>query len=338
MYVACLIFAILHSNAESNGEKKGYNNDKTMLKSILFKFHALLLGILFLSFFVFYLWLNNLIQDSAVERSKAVVAKDIQMHASQTLTPQSFVFVSDQQPSAQLTNFFRSIRTSDIIRVNAWDNESRVIYSDYQPIIGKKFIDDKMLSLAFTGQVVASIEEPNKLENTGITGYKQLLEVYIPIYFEGNIEPAGVVEAYFDMNETYALVSKIRIYSIIGSIVVIAIIFGLEWILFWQLVRKRLALLIEAAREVAGGNMDVQVTVKGQDEIGEYARIFNFMASKLKDAYDDMEMKIKDRTKELEHENKQMINRELKMVELKKEFDALRKRIEGGNSDQKNDR
>jgi C4-dicarboxylate-specific signal transduction histidine kinase len=48
------------------------------------------------------------------------------------------------------------------------------------------------------------------------------------------------------------------------------------------------------------------------------------MVSKLKEARENLEDKIKKRTSDLEKTNKFMVGRELKMMELKKEIDSLK--------------
>lgn len=307
-----------------------------MFKSILFKFHLLLLGILLLSFFIFSIWLNNLIRDSQIEQAKTNVTRDIQMHAKTSLQPQSFEFGSQESSPEIFKNFFSKIQTSDIVQINAWDTESRVIFSDYQQNIGKIFANNDVLRSAIGGVVKTVIMEPNQQENVELLGYTQLLEVYVPIYFGSSARPIGVIEAYYNMDGVNQLLSKIRWSLLTDSLIVIAIIFTTEWVLFWFLVRKRLAVLIKAAHEVAGGNMDVHAEVDGKDEIGEYAEIFNSMASKLNESYEGMEQRIQDRTRELEKENKIMVGRELKMIELKKEIEDLKKKIGKDNSDQKN--
>ncbi len=105
------------------------------------------------------------------------------------------------------------------------------------------------------------------------------------------------------------------------------------------------------------GNLDKEIQVKTKDEIGELAEALSQMTGDLKKSRKDieeyskgLEEKIKERTKELsgltenldeqvkertkelnqkigdlERMNKLMINRELKMAELKKEIEELKK-------------
>lgn len=308
-----------------------------MLKSIAFKFFLVLSGILLLVLFVFGLWIDNLIKNTEVEHARTVIAGDIQKHARDLLESQSFVFGSEQASRERFTYFFNVIRTSEIVRIKVWNTESRVIFSDEESIIGKSFPDDEELGESLKGNVVAVIQKPTKPENVGEAGYAQLLEEYVPVYFGDNAQLAGVVEVYFNLDKINNLLAKIRTLIFIAMVFIAVSVFAAVWFLFWFLVRKRLVLLVRAAHEIAGGNLEMRVAEKGQDEISELAAAFNFMVAKLKGLYEGLEQKVRDRTKELEKDNKLMVGRELKMVELKKEIESLKKLVKNGDGNHKND-
>ena len=101
-----------------------------------------------------------------------------------------------------------------------------------------------------------------------------------------------------------------------------------------QTVIKPLVLLHKGTEVIAGGNLDYNVDIQTKDEIGQLSRSFNEMAGKLKASYSGLEEKVKERTKvleektaELERMNKLMVGRELKMIELKKEIEELKKQV-----------
>lgn len=301
-----------------------------MLKSITFKFLVVVLGILILASLMFGLFIDNLIKNIQIERSKTVVASFVQLHAREFLDPQSFVFGSEQATSGKFTRLLNGLRSLEIVRIKAWDSESRVIFSDDESIIGKVFPENEELKESLEGHIEAEIQEPIKPENVKEAGYAQLLELYVPIYFEDDPEPAGVIEIYFDLKELNGILSKVRKLILIATVLIIASVFTAVWLLFWFLIRKRLALLDAAAHKFAGGDLTARAAVKGQDEIGQLAEAFNVMAAKLTKLYEGLEMKVKDRTKELEKDNKMMVGRELKMVELKKEIENLKRQIKNG--------
>lgn len=93
---------------------------------------------------------------------------------------------------------------------------------------------------------------------------------------------------------------------------------------------------------VGSGNLDHTIDVHSDDEIGDLAIAFNGMTTRLRDYYNTLEQKVSDRTRELqsaqgdlktqleelEKMNKLMVNRELKMIEMKDELANLRKKID----------
>lgn len=298
-----------------------------MFKSIITKFFLVLLGVLILAVFIADLLIGDPIKNAQIERRKITLARDVHMHVNQFLEPRSFVFGSEQSSPESFTDFFDSIMTPDVFRIKIWDTDSRVIFSDDRSIIGKKFPDDKELVSSLGGNVEVVIQDATSPENAGEIGHGQFFEEYVPVYFGGNASPAGVVEIYSNLDEVYALISKIRTIISLAMFCAALGAFLIIWFLFQLLVRKRFNLLLEATNEIAEGNLKIRVAVKGDDEIGNLAVAFNSMAVKLEGSYADLEQKIEERTEQLNRENRLMVNRELKMVELKKEIEELKKKI-----------
>lgn len=101
--------------------------------------------------------------------------------------------------------------------------------------------------------------------------------------------------------------------------------------------------LSQLVNQYSHGKFDLRVTVASQDEIGHLGEAFNEMAEKLQILYTDLAQKVSERTRQIEEKskefekqtreyaeiNKLMIGRELKMVELKKEIDDLKKKVAG---------
>ncbi len=137
-------------------------------------------------------------------------------------------------------------------------------------------------------------------------------------------------------------------------VVLMAVLFT---ILFANKVLKPLNKLLDAVSEAKKGNLDIRVKVISSDEIGELSEEFNSMIAQLKDTKEALEderaileikvkartkeleelaqgldEKIKERTRELQGRIEQLerfhrltVGREMKMLELKKELDALKK-------------
>lgn len=89
--------------------------------------------------------------------------------------------------------------------------------------------------------------------------------------------------------------------------------------------------LSQAAISVTKGELDTQVNITNNDEIGDLAKNFNKMTKTIKESQKNTETKIKERTEDLEKLNKFMTGREIKMIELKDKI----KELEGDHENQK---
>lgn len=127
---------------------------------------------------------------------------------------------------------------------------------------------------------------------------------------------------------------------LLNSISVIIVSFLLLGIALYSLVAfflKPIKSLLEGVREISKGNLDYAVNVRSGDELGDLASAFNQMTVDLKknkqalEGYSKkLEQQVAERTAtlsqkmgEFERMNKLMVDRELKMVELKKKIDEL---------------
>ncbi|MCK4851996.1 MAG: HAMP domain-containing protein, partial [Candidatus Omnitrophica bacterium] len=100
--------------------------------------------------------------------------------------------------------------------------------------------------------------------------------------------------------------------------------------------------LKDAADRIASGDLDTAVDIRTKDEIGILADSFNRMARDLKASRQKLEgwakaleLKVRERTlelreklEELEKFNKLSVDRELKMMELKKEIERLKNKVD----------
>jgi nitrogen fixation/metabolism regulation signal transduction histidine kinase len=98
-----------------------------------------------------------------------------------------------------------------------------------------------------------------------------------------------------------------------------------------ELIFKPLNKITKATEEISSGNLNYQIGSTQKDEIGTLSSSFDMMAKNLKESYQNVENKINERTQELTKLNKFMIDRELKMIELKKEIEALKKQNNNEN-------
>ncbi|MEK7561687.1 MAG: cache domain-containing protein [Patescibacteria group bacterium] len=108
------------------------------------------------------------------------------------------------------------------------------------------------------------------------------------------------------------------------AIVVILLLVG-------RLIITPLGGLTRVVRAIAAGDMSQRSAFKSNDEIGELAGAFNSMTDKLQDAQQNLQAQVDSRTQQLrqkvdetERLNRTMVDRELRMIELKEQIEALK--------------
>jgi len=115
-------------------------------------------------------------------------------------------------------------------------------------------------------------------------------------------------------------------WLILTSIVILIIIIIILSLLISNSNAKPLVYLQNVAKNIAAGKSNQKLILNSKDEIGDLAVSFNKMTENLQQAKLNVEDKILERTAELEKLNKRMVDRELKMIELKKEILELKNR------------
>ncbi len=113
-------------------------------------------------------------------------------------------------------------------------------------------------------------------------------------------------------------------YTIMASAILVIAVLFVTGILIWILIRKPIYTLSEATKEIASGNLNYVIPMHRQDEIGQLAHSFNIMVQELNKAQNEikkwsnrLELKVEDKTKELEQIQSHLIQVE-KMASLGK--------------------
>jgi diguanylate cyclase (GGDEF)-like protein len=89
-----------------------------------------------------------------------------------------------------------SLASEEIARIKVWNREGRAVYASDHALIGKVFPPSDELREALGGQTASEVSDLEKAENAGDRHFGQLLEVYTPLRFEREGEPAGAFELY----------------------------------------------------------------------------------------------------------------------------------------------
>jgi methyl-accepting chemotaxis protein len=226
---------------------------------------------------------------------------------------------------------------SDIIeiKVSKADGDKLTIIASNNPNeIGK--IPDEENWKSYTDDIIID----NELTLSSVN----ILRVYSPIHISG--KTIGTYQIDLNMHAVnkeinQQLVKTIIAYSVLLIVIISVLLLALNYILIEPLNK-----LISGLREISSGNMDYIISINSGDEYEEAATVFNNMAKdinrvnhELRTKKEDLEKQVIERTAELEKSKKDlelkltelegmnnlMVGRELKMIELKKEIDDLKK-------------
>ncbi|MCT7962897.1 SpoIIE family protein phosphatase [Laspinema sp. D1] len=103
-------------------------------------------------------------------------------------------------------------------------------------------------------------------------------------------------------SEILTQVNQFWQFSIVLAVGVLIAVSGITWVIATQTIQP-IRQLNRAVQLTAQGDLGQSVIAKKQDEIGLLAQSFNAMAHQLKDLFDQLEEKVKERTKELAKAN-----------------------------------
>lgn len=211
--------------------------------------------------------ISRQIKQTALERAQMVTAEYIAQKAYEQLTAESFLDPNYEAHYDIFRDFMRSIVTAEIIKIKAFNDKATIIYSTAKESIGQKS-DSANYKSALAGKVAVEIKPPLKdeKENIDLAGYRQVMEIYVPIFIDKKI--VGVVETYYKMdfinesiNET---VRNVLALIILYAVVVLASIYGILKMVILSPVGK----LKVAADKIAVGDLNVQLPeITSKDEI-----------------------------------------------------------------------
>ncbi|MDQ3099369.1 MAG: HAMP domain-containing protein [bacterium] len=221
-----------------------------------------------------------------------------------------------------------TLRSSEPILVNLYNNKGIEIANNDDDSSAGIFVKDsseipslkKALSGNAVSEVTTSVDSKEETLTSAVTekGY---------LSYKGN-GWVLLTEVPTKVAFAAAIASAIRITLILAPIVLAA---NALILLFILRVLHPIEKLTEATRKIADGDLDKRIEIRSSDEIGQLSQSFNEMADKLKEVYQGLEDRVKEKTAELalkvdeaERMNKIMVNRELKMIELKKELERLK--------------
>lgn len=210
--------------------------------------------------------------------------------------------------------------------INIGDTDDKKIFSSInESNIALVAMEEKSVSLVDKGQKQAAI---TILEGAEYAKQKEIFRQGLVQYVakQGKNYNDVLTASTTQLSETSLIVERYisaGIFWVILGTIGITFIAILLALFTANLITKPINVLIQATKEIAGGNLKGKVEINTKDEIGELAISFNEMADQLQESKKDIESKVAERTAELEKTNKYMVGRELKMIELKKRVAEL---------------
>jgi len=98
--------------------------------------------------------------------------------------------------------------SQEVDLVKVWNRNGTIVYSDNHAIIGKSFPIDEDLGQALAGQANANITDGRDAENVEdhLTG--PLIQVYVPLVFNGSSSPSGAFELYLPYAPVQAAIDR----------------------------------------------------------------------------------------------------------------------------------
>ena len=211
----------------------------------------------------------------------------------------------------------------------------------YEEILGKtREQNESRVNLNNLSNDFSSVIEKMREGSTGFMhvamGNKEHYVAYAPLKNAGFsictlIEKESLLKVIDDLHQEIVDSTQNMIY---GRILPFGILITLiSLVIGFVILNKKfrpLKKLTSAAEELSKGNFDVQANVTSNDEIGHLASSFNKMAQDLKIQQKNLEKKVLERTEELQQKidelekyKKVTVDREFKMIELKKKIKEL---------------
>lgn len=204
----------------------------------------------------------------------------------------------------------------NILYVFVMDGDGFVITGSDKSMEGKKLVNPLL-------------QETSSIKNTIVYQTSDILDVSIPILKDGEIQ--GILRMGFSLKDTNMKLRRTTI--IIVSLCIFAICIGalIAAFLSWQ-ITKALSSLINISSKIAEGNLNQRVNIKTRDEFRVLGETFNYMTERLaeyqhnlKELNEQLELKVKERTKQLEESYRRLAE---DMVEIKNLEEKLEKKYE----------
>jgi diguanylate cyclase (GGDEF)-like protein len=198
--------------------------------------------------------LARVLQGQIVERSLADADQSAQLIArigiQPRLTPHDLRYGMNAAGVRVLDEQLRTRSvTQDLARIKIWNAHDKVVYSDDHKLIGRTLppSDDLLDALAGRPHPAALVTPSKDSETASEVGLGELVEVYVPLRFDGSTQPAGVFEIYLSYKPIAAAVARDK--RMIAGLIAVGL--ALLWAILYRIVARASRRLREHAEENA---------------------------------------------------------------------------------------
>jgi signal transduction histidine kinase len=147
-------------------------------------------------------WIGNQIESSEVSRAASMSAIYVESIFGAQLHDWPGGEIVDAETHAVLDRVFvQGPLHREVVRFKLWDASGRIVYSNDNEQIGRRFQLRKHLTAAFSGEVRARISTLDDADNwPEHARWPRLLEVYVPIRSGAHSDVIAVAEVYYAMD------------------------------------------------------------------------------------------------------------------------------------------
>jgi signal transduction histidine kinase len=200
--------------------------------ALLRQFAVLSLAVIALGALGLSLSISHVLKADLLEREWTSTADYVRTEIQQNLRPDDFATPHSDEARTRFHRFYEhTVMMPEIIRVKIYDVSMRVIWSDEERLIGRRFDDNPQLVTAIAGTTSVNLKHTTAGENVYERPKPELVEVYVPVVFGRDDGVVGVVEAYKDPVRVFANIRSARVIVITASAVAAGVLFlSLFWI------------------------------------------------------------------------------------------------------------
>lgn len=228
------------------------------------------------------------------------------------LTPANFDEPLSEVNQVVFQQYIQEFKDPSITKIILCGSDFQILASTNPDLIGQKSSDLEEVTPIFSGKDAYFLKNMNNSSDKEHTASDSHIDIFIPVKIEG--KTYGVLEIQLKIDTILLPVRDqlnniVYVFILAGLLSFMAIYFITDYFII-----KPLYYLQRKASQIAGGNLDEEISVKSKDELGQLGQFFENMRQKLRLSVDklkefnkQLEIKVEERTKELHLEQAKLV-------------------------------